>query len=105
MSTWTNVSYNYRGAQVLVTGGTSGIGAGIAAAYRDAGAEVTITGTRRSAAEYTEDLKAFRLMQLFAHHVGDMLALIADTLTPRDVDELKRHAFDDEPPSLSVLRA
>ena len=49
MSTWANVSYNYRGAQVLVTGGTSGIGAGIAAAYRDAGAEVTITGTRKAA--------------------------------------------------------
>ncbi len=64
MSTWTNVSYNYRGAQVLVTGGTSGIGAGIAAAYRDAGAEVTITGTRKAASEYTEDLKGFRYLQL-----------------------------------------
>ena len=64
MSTWSNVSYNYRGAQVLVTGGTSGIGAGIAAAYRDAGAEVTITGTRKAASEYTEDLKGFRYLQL-----------------------------------------
>jgi NAD(P)-dependent dehydrogenase (short-subunit alcohol dehydrogenase family) len=64
MSTWTNVSYNYRGAQVLVTGGTSGIGAGIATAYRDSGAEVTITGTRKSAAEYTEELKGFRYLQL-----------------------------------------
>ena len=36
--------YDYRGARVLVTGGTSGIGAGIAAAYRDAG------GTSRSPA-------------------------------------------------------
>jgi NAD(P)-dependent dehydrogenase (short-subunit alcohol dehydrogenase family) len=64
MSTWTNVSYNYRGAQVLVTGGTSGIGAGIAAAYRDAGAEVTITGTRAGTGDYTEDLKGFRYLQL-----------------------------------------
>ena len=64
MSTWTNVNYNYRGAQVLVTGGTSGIGAGIAAAYRDAGAEVTITGTRKAASEYAEDLKGFRYLQL-----------------------------------------
>ena len=64
MSTWSNVSYNYRGAQVLVTGGTSGIGAGIAAAYRDAGAEVTITGTRKATSEYSEDLKGFRYLQL-----------------------------------------
>jgi NAD(P)-dependent dehydrogenase (short-subunit alcohol dehydrogenase family) len=64
MSTWQNVSYNYRGAQVLVTGGTSGIGAGIAAAYRDAGAEVTITGTRTGPGEYTEDLQDFRYLQL-----------------------------------------
>jgi NAD(P)-dependent dehydrogenase (short-subunit alcohol dehydrogenase family) len=64
MSTWPNVSYNYRGAHVLVTGGTSGIGAGIAAAYRDAGAEVTITGTRKAAGEYTEDLTGFGYLQL-----------------------------------------
>ena len=38
MSSWTNPRFDYRGAQVLVTGATSGIGAGIAAAYRDAGA-------------------------------------------------------------------
>ncbi len=64
MSTWQNISYNYRGAQVLVTGGTSGIGAGIAAAYRAAGADVTITGTRKTAAEYQEDLSGFRYLQL-----------------------------------------
>jgi NAD(P)-dependent dehydrogenase (short-subunit alcohol dehydrogenase family) len=64
MSTWQNITYNYRGAQVLVTGGTSGIGAGIAAAYRAAGAEVTITGTRKAASEYAEDLSGFRFLQL-----------------------------------------
>ena len=36
------------GKLALVTGGTSGIGAATAAAYREAGAEVTITGTRGS---------------------------------------------------------
>ena len=36
-STWPNVRFDYTGAAVLVTGGTSGIGAGIAAAYRAAG--------------------------------------------------------------------
>jgi internalin A len=47
----------------------------------------------------TEDFKRFKLMQDFAHHVGDMLTLIADTLAPRDIEELKRHAFDDAGPS------
>ncbi len=64
MGSWQNITYNYRGAQVLVTGGTSGIGAGIAAAYREAGAEVVITGTRSSAKDYAEDLGGFRYLQL-----------------------------------------
>lgn len=34
----------FEGRRVLVTGGTSGIGAGIAAAFADAGAEVAVTG-------------------------------------------------------------
>ena len=63
-SGWKNVSYDFAGANVLVTGGTSGIGAGIAAAYRDAGANVTITGTRGSAREYGEDLAGYRYLQL-----------------------------------------
>jgi 3-oxoacyl-[acyl-carrier protein] reductase len=64
MSTWTNVRYDYQGAAVLVTGGTSGIGAGIAAAYRAAGAEVTITGTRPAATQYEADLSGYRYLQL-----------------------------------------
>lgn len=64
MSSWTNPRFDYRGAQVLVTGATSGIGAGIAAAYRDAGAAVTITGTRASAAEYDGDLVGYRYLPL-----------------------------------------
>ena len=45
-------SYDYSGAKVLVTGGTSGIGYGIATAFGKAGALVTVTGTRASAADY-----------------------------------------------------
>lgn len=38
--------FDYTGARVLVTGGSSGIGHTTALAFRDAGAEVTVTGTR-----------------------------------------------------------
>lgn len=41
--------------RILVTGGSNGIGNGIARAFRDAGAEVAITGTR-AAGEYDTDI-------------------------------------------------
>jgi len=56
--------FDYAGARVLVTGGTSGIGAAIAAAYRAAGAQVTITGTRAAASDYDGDLGGYRYVQL-----------------------------------------
>jgi NAD(P)-dependent dehydrogenase (short-subunit alcohol dehydrogenase family) len=74
---WQNVSYDYRGAQVLVTGGTSGIGAGIAAAYREAGAEVAITGTRKAAGDYEEDLKGYRYLQLSLTDKAQIAAVAA----------------------------
>ena len=43
------ISYNYNGANVLVTGGSNGIGLACAQAYRSAGAEVIITGRKASA--------------------------------------------------------
>ena len=45
------------------------------------------------------DFNRYRLMQDFAHHVGDMLALIADTLLPTDFDQLVKYGFGDEIPS------
>lgn len=58
------IHHDYAGAHVLVTGGTSGIGAATAAAYRDAGADVTITGTRGSAADYDTDLSGYRYLRM-----------------------------------------
>lgn len=39
------------------------------------------------------DFQQYKLMQDFAHRVGDILALIADTVLPRDFAELVRSGF------------
>jgi 3-oxoacyl-[acyl-carrier protein] reductase len=46
---------SFAGAHVLVVGGSSGIGNGIARAFLAAGAQVTVWGTRASAADYSTD--------------------------------------------------
>lgn len=43
---------DFSGQSVLVVGGSSGIGNGVAQAFRSAGAEVSIWGTRPSASDY-----------------------------------------------------
>lgn len=74
---WQGLRYDYAGAKVLVTGGTSGLGAAIAGAYRDAGASVTITGTRASAGDYDEDLSGFRYLQLDVERADQVDAVAA----------------------------
>jgi len=51
--------FDFSGARVLVTGGSNGIGLGIARAFAAAGARVTITGTRAAAGDYEHDLSSF----------------------------------------------
>ena len=46
---------DFSGKQVLVVGGSSGIGNGIAQAFRVRGARVLVCGTRGSAADYSPD--------------------------------------------------
>jgi 3-oxoacyl-[acyl-carrier protein] reductase len=46
---------NFTGKHVLVVGGSSGIGNGIAQAFRAQGAQVHVWGTRASAADYDAD--------------------------------------------------
>ena len=53
------VSFDFSGSRVLVTGGSSGIGTAIARAFADADAQVAITGTRPSSADYDRDLSGF----------------------------------------------
>ncbi|MBW2423974.1 MAG: SDR family oxidoreductase [Deltaproteobacteria bacterium] len=58
-----DVKFDYSGCRVLVTGGSGGIGLGIANAFAEAGAEVTITGRRAQASDYERDLSAFDYRQ------------------------------------------
>ncbi len=46
---------DFGGKQVLVVGGSSGIGNGIAQAFRSKGARVVVCGTRERAADYSQD--------------------------------------------------
>jgi 3-oxoacyl-[acyl-carrier protein] reductase len=79
------VRYDYGGARVLVTGGTSGIGRAIARGYAEAGASVTITGTRATAAEYDDaHLGAFRYVCLDVSD-SNAIARVAGSLDGLDV--------------------
>jgi NAD(P)-dependent dehydrogenase (short-subunit alcohol dehydrogenase family) len=49
---------------VVVTGGTSGIGLAVANRFADAGADVTVTGTRSGPADYDVDLARFTYHRL-----------------------------------------
>ncbi len=80
-----SVSFDFGGANVLVTGGTSGIGNAIAAAFAQAGAAVTVTGTRRSPADYEEvDLGAFAYRQCHIQK-PDSVDVLADSLGELDI--------------------
>lgn len=70
-------SFDFSGTSVLVTGGTSGIGAGIARAFADAGAAVTVTGTRSRASDYDTDLAAYAYRQLRMTEPGEVEAIAA----------------------------
>ena len=80
-----SVTYDFSGANALVTGGTSGIGYAIASDFARAGATVTVSGTRASAADYPEvDLTAFTYRQCQLSDSSSIDAL-ADSLGDLDI--------------------
>ena len=68
------IQYDYDGARVLVTGGSNGIGLACARAYKEAGANVVMTGRQATADAYDCDLSGFDYRQL---EVGSREALLA----------------------------
>lgn len=73
---------NFSGKNVLVVGGSSGIGNGIARVFRDHGATVFVCGTRASAADYKSDADGsdFTGMTYFQWDVSDDATV--ENLTP-----------------------
>lgn len=65
---------DFSGKQVLVVGGSSGIGNGIAQAFRTRGAQVAVCGTRAHAKEYSQqegsDLTGLAYAQLDVSNAG-----------------------------------
>ena len=78
------VSFDFSGASVLVTGGTSGIGHSVASAFADAGASVTVTGTRPAPSDYDTDLLRFTYRQLEMRD-GEAVDALAAGLDSLDV--------------------
>jgi NAD(P)-dependent dehydrogenase (short-subunit alcohol dehydrogenase family) len=99
------VRFDFTGARVLVTGGTSGIGHAVATAFVGAGATVTVTGTRSSAVDYDSDLAPFSFRTLEMRDdaaveavVGelgtlDVLVNIAGACFPDGLDEWTPEGF------------
>src|SRR6202795_3593041 len=63
---------DFNGKQILVIGGSSGIGNGIAQAFRAKGARVAVCGTRAKAGDYSagegSDLEGLEYAQLDVSH-------------------------------------
>ncbi|MGO9925477.1 MAG: SDR family NAD(P)-dependent oxidoreductase [Mycobacterium sp.] len=100
------VNFDFTGTAVLITGGTSGIGHATAVLFRDAGAEVAITGTKPTVTDYDADLSgmAYHQLQITDHDSVDALAQSVTRLDvlvnnaganfPGGLDESKPDGFD-----------
>ena len=101
------VAFDYSDCHVLVTGGSSGIGLGIANAYADSGAVVHITGRKPDPGSYETDLSRFfyhvfdtfdpQSVSRLAGEIDSLDILInnAGAAFPRGVDEWEEEGFRD----------
>jgi len=71
------VTFDFSHAAVLVTGGTSGIGHAVATAFAEAGATVTITGTKGSPGDYETELGPFSYHRVELTDPDSIDALVA----------------------------
>ena len=88
MSFSVSTAFDYSGKNVLVVGGTSGIGNGIAASMRDAGANVYIWGRRANLAAYEGE-------------ENDLENMVFSQVDVSDIEQVDR--FEPEFHSLDVL--
>ncbi len=97
---------DFSGKRVLVIGGSSGIGNGIAQGFRARGAEVTVTGTRPDAGDYLEaedsDFAglAYRQLDLFdrdaAEGLADQFPFLDVLVQCQGIVRYKRQEFERE---------
>ncbi|MGZ5379778.1 MAG: SDR family NAD(P)-dependent oxidoreductase, partial [Mycobacterium sp.] len=74
-------TFDFTGTQALITGGTSGIGHATATLFRDAGAAVTVTGTKAGPDEYDTDLTGMTYRQLILTETSSIDELVSATST------------------------
>ena len=97
-----DVGFDFTGRHVLVTGGTRGLGLAVATAFADAGARVSVTGTKILPSLYDADLARFDYHQLqltssdaidsFVERIGglDVLVNAAGARLSSGMDEHER---------------
>jgi NAD(P)-dependent dehydrogenase (short-subunit alcohol dehydrogenase family) len=74
-------TFDFTGTRAIVTGGTSGIGHATAVLLRDAGADLTVTGTKPGPGDYDTDLTGMTYRQLILTDPASIDELVSATDT------------------------
>jgi 3-oxoacyl-[acyl-carrier protein] reductase len=74
-------TFDFTGTEALITGGTSGIGHATATLFRDAGATVTVTGTKAGPDDYDTDLTGMTYRRLILTDTNSIDELVSATNT------------------------